>query len=101
MKSASSRETWRAETRIGVTREGVTFAHVRLRRTVGAVELMAHELEHVLERVEGVNLLMEASRGSSRVSVSGGAFETQRAIDSGRRVAAEVQETARHRTWRR
>jgi hypothetical protein len=96
--SASSRETWRAETRIGVTVEGVTFARVRLRRTAGAVEFLAHELEHVLERVEGVKFLMESSRGNSRVSLTGGAFETQRAIDAGRRVAMEVREAARMHT---
>lgn len=88
---ASSRDTYRAETRIGVTSEGVTLARIRLRRTSGAEEWLGHELEHVLEYVEGVKLLMEFSRGNSRTSLTGGAFETQRAIEAGRRVAAEVR----------
>ena len=81
-----------AEARIRKTRDGVTFAGARVCRSAQAVELIAHELEHVIESVEGVEFLMESRRGTSRVSVSGGAYETQRAIETSRRVAQEVRD---------
>jgi hypothetical protein len=86
----ASSETWRAETHIRVTRDGVTFARARVRPTKDAVELIAHELEHVLESLDGVRFLMEAGYGRSRVSLTAGAYETERAIEAGRRVAQEV-----------
>jgi hypothetical protein len=93
-----SREMWRARTRIQRTDDGVTIARTRVRPSAHAEELIAHELEHVVEYLEGVQFLMEAHRGSSRVSLSGGAYETQRAIDAGHRVAQEVHDatTGRH-----
>jgi len=90
----TSADLWRAQARIGRS-EGVTVARIRVShkaKAVEAIELIAHELEHVLERVEGVRLQMESHRPGSRVSLlSGGAFETQRAIDAGHRVAHEVR----------
>ena len=68
----ASRGARRAETRIRRTADGMTVAISRLRPTGNAVELIAHELEHVLEFAEGLKFLMEASRGSSRVRLSGG-----------------------------
>ena len=88
----------RAATRIEMSTQGTVFARVRVRlgRDADSVELIAHEVEHVLERVEGINLLMEWRYGSSRVTLlPGGAFETGRAIDVGRRVAREVHEAER------
>jgi hypothetical protein len=93
--SASSREIYRADARISVSSEGTIFARVRVRDDINPVELIAHELEHVLERVEGVNLLMESRGGGSRVTLSRSAFETRRAIEAGRRVAQEVHEATR------
>jgi hypothetical protein len=90
--AASARELWRADTHIRVTRDGATFARSRVRPTSNAVELIAHELEHVLESLDGVKLIMEAPRGGSRVSRNGGAYETRRATDAGRRVAQEVRD---------
>jgi len=95
---ASPRELDRAVARIEMSTQGTVFARVRVRlgRDANIVELIAHEIEHVLERVEGINLLLEWRHGSSRVTLlSGGAFETGRAIDVGRRVAREVHEAAR------
>ena len=82
----------RAETRLRRTADGRIVAITRVRPTEDVVELIAHELEHVLEFGEGTKFLMEASRGSSRVKRSAGAYETQRAIDVGRRVAREVRD---------
>jgi hypothetical protein len=92
VQPAASRGALRAETRIRRTTDGMTVAISRVRPTENAEELIAHELEHVLEFAEGLKFLMESSRGSSRVSLSGGAYETQRAMDAGRRVAHEVRD---------
>lgn len=91
----SSRETRHARARIDVTGTGSTLARVRVRPGARAVELIAHELEHVLEHVEGVRFLMEARYPGSGVSLSGDAFETRRAIDAGRRVDREVRVATR------
>ena len=64
-------------------------AHVYLKPSPRAMELIAHELEHVLEGLDGVDLQTQA--GSGMVWKSGdGVFETRRAIEAGRRVAQEV-----------
>jgi Tol biopolymer transport system component len=64
-------------------------AHVYLKPSLDAVELIAHELEHILEQLDGVDLEMQAGNGV--VWKSGdGAFETRRAIEAGRRVAREI-----------
>jgi hypothetical protein len=98
--AASPRELDRAAARIEMSTQGTVFARVRVRlgRHANIVEFIAHEIEHVLERVEGINLLLEWRVGSSRVTLlPGGAFETGRAIDAGRRVAREVHEATRRR----
>ena len=90
----SSQETSRAEARIGRSADGVTVARVSVRRSRDAIEFIAHELEHVLEHLEGVTFL-DVKRSGSGISVSGGAFETRRADDAGRRVASEVRAATR------
>jgi hypothetical protein len=92
VQPASSREMWRAQTRIRRTDDGATIAFARVRPCTDSVELIAHELEHVVEYLEGIKFLMEARRAGSRVKLSGGAYETQRAIDAGRRAAQEVRD---------
>ena len=65
-------------------------ANVFLSPTPNAVELIAHEVEHVLEQLDGVDL--EAQAGSGNVwKRDDGAFETRRATEVGRRVAREVK----------
>jgi hypothetical protein len=85
----------RAETRIAVHTDRTIVAHVRVRPGDRAVEHIAHEIEHVIERIEGVNLLMESTRGGSGVSMGAGAFETRRAVEAGRRVASEAPQATR------
>jgi Tol biopolymer transport system component len=64
-------------------------AHVYLKPSLDAPELIAHELEHVLEQLDGVDL--QAQAGNGGVWKSGdGTFETRRAIEAGRRVAREI-----------
>jgi hypothetical protein len=84
-----------AESMIGVSAEGVTVARVLVRVNVDTVELIAHELEHVLEHLEGVNFGQAANRHRSGVTVDGHAYESARAIKAGQRVAREVRESLR------
>ena len=68
-------------------------AQVYLQPGLGAAEFIAHELEHILERLDGVDL--QAQVGNGAVWKSGDrAFETRRAIEAGRRVGREVTGTS-------
>lgn len=57
------------------------------------VELIAHEIEHVIEQLDGVDLRVRATLPASGVRSRdhGDEFETTRAIRVGRMVAAEVR----------
>ena len=56
-----------------------------------AVELLAHELEHIIERVDGIDLHQMTRRVPDLVwTTSDGMYETRRAIHSGQTVASEV-----------
>lgn len=64
-------------------------ARVHLAPSIGAPELIAHELEHILEQLDQVDLAAHAGKGAVWRSRDG-SFETQRAIDAGQRVAREL-----------
>jgi hypothetical protein len=71
-------------------RSGLVRAAATLLRVLEP-EHLAHEIEHVLEQVDGVDLRRSERRGVDGVrEVSGGAFETARAVAIGRAVAGEV-----------
>ena len=71
---------------------GALFAEIRLPICVNQIEMLAHELEHVLEQMEGVNLkLLSASRAGGVSRLSDGSFETARAEAAGRAAAEEVE----------
>jgi len=74
-----------AQSVIGVTRDGATVARVLVRSSAHTVELIAHEFEHVLEYLEGVD------HRRSGTMLSHDAYETDRAMDAGTRVAREVR----------
>jgi len=54
--------------------------------------LIAHEFEHIIEQLDGVDLPLMASRTASGVHRVPGSehFETDRAIAAGHRVSEEV-----------
>jgi hypothetical protein len=53
-------------------------------------ELLGHEFEHAAEQVEGLNLkVLSAQRNSHVYRLNDGTYETDRAIEAGRRVARE------------
>jgi Tol biopolymer transport system component len=71
-------------------------AHVFLKTDANGPELIAHELEHILEQLDGVDLQGQAGNGavwkSERAS-----YETRRAIETGRRVGREVADGAKRK----
>jgi hypothetical protein len=92
LHGASRKETpWDAESQIGVLSNGRVMARVRVRTGRESVEIIAHELEHVVERIDGVQLALDAARPGTGTTLAGGAFETRRATDVGRRAAKEVK----------
>ncbi len=87
-RAASVQAPRRAESLIGVAADGVTVARVLVPLNAETVELIAHELEHVLEYLDGVS-----DRHRSGVTLGDG-YETERAIKAGLRVAREVSASA-------
>ena len=77
---------WHARTRMG--REGgVMVAYVGVPPVEEAIGYVAHELEHVLARIRGVDFEAASKRAGSGVwRAASGDYETQAAIDAGRRV---------------
>ena len=78
-----------AQSVIGVTGDGATVARVLVRSRADIVEAIAHELEHVLEYLEGVD------HRCLGTMLSHDAYETDRAMDAGTRVAREVRDSGR------
>jgi hypothetical protein len=86
---------WDAESRLGTLADGRVVARVRVRDGRESVEVIAHEFEHVLERIDGVNLACDALRRGSGTTLAGGAYETRRATLAGQQVAQEVARATR------
>lgn len=82
----------RAITRMGVDAEGVLVARVSVPPVSEALELIVHELEHLLEKTSGLDYAGEAERPGSGVWRAFGGFETQRAIDAGRQLRRELRD---------
>jgi len=82
-----------ARARAQVTRYAHGSIRVVIEIAVGIdlTELLPHELEHVIEQVEGVDLPVLARQGEQGVTeVRRGIYETARARAAGRRVVDEV-----------
>jgi hypothetical protein len=86
-----------AFTRIVRRADGTLEADVRIDALGDSVLLIAHEFEHILEQLDGVDLAAMAARTDTGVSerAADGQFETERAVAAGRRVAQEVHAAAR------
>ena len=88
------RPSFRARTVLARDQGVVVAAHIFLTLSPDAVELIAHEIEHVLEQLDGVDL--EAHVGSGNVwKREDGAFETRRATEAGLRVPREMRERSK------
>jgi hypothetical protein len=93
LEDPQRRPSFRARTVLTREKGVVVAAEIVLYPSPDAIELIAHELEHVLEQLDGVDL--EAQVGSGHVwKRDDGAFETRRATEVGRRVPREVRERA-------
>ena len=82
-------------TRITIAGDGVVVGESRFRWGSTRSRYIAHELEHILERAEGVDLPGQSARKDSGVWMALDGYETQRAIDRGRQVVREVRESPR------
>jgi len=83
-----------ALTRMDVSETGI-LARVTVPPVWNAVALVAHELQHVLEKTQGLDFKAEAKRSGSGVWRAFGGFETQAALDVGARVMKELRESSR------
>jgi hypothetical protein len=86
----------RAKTRI-TRKGGRVTAIIQMLRLEDPVELIAHEIEHIIEQLDGVDLHARAAVTDSGVRVRAGdqpVFETTRATRIGLTVAAEVRQAA-------
>ena len=84
----------RAQTSFSTDRDGRLYATVETRTLEDQVELIAHEIEHVIERLDGVDLRARAALPGTGVHLcdgSGGSFETIRATRAGLAAADEVR----------
>lgn len=85
----------RAYTEFIRTGRGQLRAVVDLPVSRDFAELLAHELEHVVEQIEGIDLQQRAARGDRSVWATGpNSYETIRAMRVGRHVAHEVRRCA-------
>ena len=85
------RSTFRARATITRTPCGGLRARIELPLHDDHAELLAHELEHVLEQMDGVDLAAVARAGGGAASeVAPGVFETRRAREAGLAASREV-----------
>ena len=84
-----------AWTKIERNSEGRLAAVIHVAPVNRAAELIAHELEHVIEQLDGIDLETKAHQRSTGVRAcecgEPGTFETARAVRVGRQVAREVR----------
>jgi hypothetical protein len=80
-----------AATEVSALPDGSLVAVVRIPGGVRLAELIAHELEHVLERLDGVKVAAQHALGDQSVRRGSGTFETARAVLVGQMVAAEYR----------
>lgn len=84
----------RARMMLSTSRDGRRYAKVLIRPLDDQVELIAHEIEHVIEQLDDVNLPALAAVPTSGVrecDCLGAGFETIRAIRAGLAAADEVR----------
>lgn len=84
----------RARTEISRVRGALTRADIVLLAARDAIELIAHEIEHIIEQLDGVPLSDPVCNAYRQVR----AGESCRAIAAGGRVLAEVEENGWSKT---
>jgi hypothetical protein len=81
----------RARTQITRADEGRLIAAVEIDPFGDFMELLAHELEHVIEQLDGIDLAAKANIANSGVHSCAEGFETRRAVRVGTLVALEAR----------
>lgn len=81
----------RARSVISRLRSGAVHAFVSIGASPDPAEWLAHEIEHVIEQLEGVRLQALAAMNQNVWRTSRDTFETDRAIRAGRAVLDEVR----------
>jgi hypothetical protein len=81
----------RARSVISRLRSGAVVAFVSIGASPDPAEWLAHEIEHVIEQLEGVRLQALAAMNQNVWRTSRDTFETDRAIRAGRAVLDEVR----------
>ena len=74
---------------------GVVVATVKIPPVGDTIQLLGHELRHVIEHTRGLNFEAESKRPNSGVWRAFSGFETQAAIDVSHQVALELREYRR------
>ncbi len=88
-----------AVTDFSFDRDARMAAHVKLGPTADREELIAHEFEHIIEQLDGVDLRSLARHGTAGVRFTQDLeqFETDRAATTGRQVTEEIRMARRKR----
>jgi Tol biopolymer transport system component len=93
MEELSRRPSHRARAGLQYRNGLLVSADIHLTPFDEPEELIAHEIEHVIEQLDGVDLEIHARVGTAWKKEDG-AFETRRAIEVGGRVARDVKRPA-------
>lgn len=80
-----------AATEVSALPDGSLVAVLAIPGGLRLAELIAHEVEHVLERLDGVKVAARHALGDGSVRRGSGTFETARAVLVGQMVAAEYR----------
>ena len=94
MNPHALRSDARAKTRMTRNAQGHLDAVVEIAPLRDTQELIAHEFEHIIEQLDGIDLAAHAAQSRSGVSAigsEGGLFETVRAQRMGLKVASELR----------
>jgi hypothetical protein len=81
----------RARTQIRTSDDNRVSAAVEINAAGDFTELLAHELEHIIEQLDGIDLAAKATVAKSGVRTCVGGFETSRAVRIGSVVAQEAR----------
>lgn len=95
MNPHALRSDARAKTRMTRNAQGDLVAIVEIAPLGDTQELIAHEFEHIIEQLDGVDLAAHAAQsrtGVSEIGSNGGVFETVRAQRMGLKVVSELRQ---------
>jgi hypothetical protein len=90
--SLNLNRNWRAQCVLRAYSSGFVMAHVMVPHRREITELIPHELEHIVEHIDGIDVRREASRpGTNAYDIGNGRIETLRATRVGRQARQELE----------